>query len=58
MMDNVGYRHILRIFNIYFFLGEQWLGERSSVLRCTYIAYLILFMHLLYSTVFGLLGLI
>jgi hypothetical protein len=39
MMDNLGYKHILRIFNIYFSPRQQWLRERASILRYACIAY-------------------
>jgi hypothetical protein len=33
MLDNSGYRHTLRICNTYYFVRQQWLGERAFTIR-------------------------
>jgi len=33
MLDNSGYRHTLKICNTYYFLRQQWLGERAFTIR-------------------------
>jgi hypothetical protein len=38
MLDNKGYKHALRICNIYCFPLQQCLRERASMLRCMYTA--------------------
>jgi len=42
MTDNEGYRHTLRICNIYAFPLQQWSHEGASVLRYTYTASLVI----------------
>jgi len=38
ILDNYGYRHTLRICNTYYLPRQQWLRERASMLRYTYIS--------------------
>jgi hypothetical protein len=41
LLDTSGYKCILRISNAYWYPLQQWLHERPSMLRYTYIAYLV-----------------
>jgi len=40
-LDTYGYKYTLRVCNIYYFPLQQWLNEHVSMLRYTYIAYLV-----------------
>jgi len=41
MGDYLGYKHTLRIRILIAFPQQQWLHERASMLRYTYIAYIV-----------------